>query len=172
MQTNKRKKGMMSRVKGSITNWLGIPVTLTSEDFWSECAARQSNSGQRVDYNTVMTLSTVWSCVRLISESISALPLTLYQITPKGRVPATAHPLYNILRTAPNTDSTAVVHWEAQIAAMLLRGWGRAEKLMFGGRVVGLRFLDPCRLARSRNPDGTYRYTYKELDGTSRVIPP
>lgn len=171
MQTNKRKKGMMGRIKGSITNWLGIPIGLTSGEFWTEWASRQSNSGQRVDYNTVMTLSTVWSCVRLIAESISALPLTLYQQTSSGRVPAVQHPLYNILRSAPNSDTTAVVHWEAQIAAMLLRGWGRAEKLMMGDRVVGLKFLDPCRLTRTMNTNGTYLYTYKELNGTVRMIP-
>ena len=42
--------------------------------------------------------------------------------------------------------AVVVHHAEAVVAAMLLRGNGRCEKLMTGGRLVGLRFLNPNRL--------------------------
>lgn len=159
------------RVRASLLNWLGIPVSLTSDDFWREWAGRSSDAGIPITYDTMMTLSAVWSCVRLIAESISTLPLVLYERTAHGRVRAVNHPLYNVLAMMPNAGTTATVHWEAQIAAMLMRGWGRAEKLMVGSRVVGLQFLDPCRLMGTRQADGTLRFTYKELNGRSRDVP-
>lgn len=162
---------LKTAIRSALMDWMGVPLSLRSEAFWSEWASRTSASGQNVNYQSMMTLSSVWSCVRLISETLSTLPLKLYRDTPTGRVEAKEHPLYNILLKMPNPDVIASVHWEAQVAAMLMRGAGRAEKLMFNGRVVGLEFLDPVRLNRTRNPDGTYTYTYKDLDGTSRTIP-
>src|SRR5699024_8989106 len=83
---------------------------------------------------------------------------------------AVDHPLYNVLLKMPNPDTTATVHWEAQVAAMLMRGWGRAEILKMGNRVVGLNFLDPARL-QVRKQNGKRRYFYLQLNGKHREIP-
>lgn len=159
-----------SKFRNAVTSWLGIPIDLQNAAFWAQYTARDSNSGQTVTYDRAMTLSTVWSCVRLIAESISTLPLTLYKRTPTGRTPAVDHPLYNVLRLMPNPSTTATVHWEAQVAAQLLRGWGCAEKLMVGKRVIGLTFLDPCRMNVSL-VQGKPVYRYTDRDGSQRVIP-
>lgn len=159
-----------NKFRNAVTSWLGIPIDLQNTAFWSDFGGRNSNAGQAVNYDKAMTLSTVWSCVRLIAESISTLPLTLYKITPTGNVPAVDHPLYNVLRLQPNVNTTATVHWEAQIAAQLLRGWGCAEKLMVGKRVVGLSFLDPQRMY-VRMVKGEPIYQYTDRDGSRRIIP-
>src|SRR5690606_280200 len=97
-----------------------------------------------------------------ISETIATLPLNVYERTSAGKRVAKQHPLQFILHDQPNQDSTAAVHWEATVAAMLLRGNGRAEKLMVGGRLVGLQFLHPDRLSVSRKGDGTKEWRYTE----------
>src|SRR5690606_16935551 len=60
---------------------------------------------------------------------------------------------------------------EAFVASMLIRGVGRAERLMSGPRLVGLRFLDPDRTGTSRDSRGNKEYRYTEKDGRQRVIP-
>src|SRR5690606_36253977 len=76
-----------------------------------------------------------------------------------------------IVHDQPNPDTTASVHWESTVAAMLLRGNGRAEKLMVGGRLVGLQFLHPDRLVGSRMADGSLVWRYTEENGRQRIIP-
>src|SRR5690606_17491853 len=121
----------------------------TTAEFWAQFGVRAA--GQQVNEQSVLRLSTVWACARLISETISTLPLGLYQRTSNGRVSATGHSLYNLIHARPNADSTAAVFWEAMIASMLLRGNGFAEKKYLGNRLVSLEFLVPHRLYVSRD---------------------
>src|SRR5690606_39716414 len=61
---------------------------------------------------------------------------------------------------------------EAIVAAMLLRGNARCEKMVGGGgRVVGLKFLVPDRLSITRDSRGQPQYRYTEDDGRQREIP-
>src|SRR5690606_13078670 len=110
---------------------------------YATARAAASDSGITVTASSMLGLSAVWGCTRLIAETIATLPIGVFERTSTGRRPAPQHPLNFILRDQPNPDTTSAVHWEATVAAMLLRGNGRAEKLMSGNRVVGLQFLHP-----------------------------
>lgn len=156
------------RIKSMVLDWLGVPGTLTDPEWWAAFGAH-SGSGQNVTPDSALRLSAVWACTRLIAETISTLPLSMYERTPVGKRLAD-HPLQMIIHDTPNASSTASVFWEAMVAAMLLRGNARAEKLMAGSRLVGLKFLDPARLVPSRRGDGTREWRYTEKDGTQRVI--
>lgn len=140
-------------------------------DYVSSEVATSSDAGITVTDDRMLTLSAVWACARLISETIATLPLSMYERTSAGKRVATQHPLHFIIHDQPNGDTTAAVHWEATVAAMMLRGNGRAEKLMVGERVVGLQFLHPARLGISCRSDGRREYRYTEKDGRQRVIP-
>lgn len=171
MSRNAKKPG---RLKAAIQEWLGLPIALTHNDstFWSEWSSSSSNAGQTVTPTSAMKLSAVWACVRLISETISTLPLNLMERTPSGPRVAQNHPLQVPLHVRPNPDTTAAVHWEATVAAMLLRGNARAEKLQVGNRIVGLRFLAPDRLSIRRLRGDVLEYSYLEADGSQRRIQP
>ncbi|TAA12470.1 phage portal protein [Pseudoxanthomonas winnipegensis] len=119
---------------------------------------------------SAMQLDAVWSCVRIISETISTLPLSMFERTGKGKQVAGSHQLHFIIHDQPNADSTAAVFWEAMVAAMLLRGAARAEKLMIGTRLVGLRFLNPDCLRKVKLQNGNYLWRYTK-DGKQRDIP-
>lgn len=165
--SNKPKKP--GRIKAAILDWLGVPVGLTDEAFWSGLA--RSEAGQQVNEGTVLQLSAAWACARLISETIATLPLIIYERTPGGRVPAKDHPLTYQLGKQPNRNTTAAVYWESNVAAMLLRGNGISERMMLNGRQVGLRYLYPPRLSISKDTAGRRRYLYTEPDGKQREIP-
>ncbi|MFV5212704.1 phage portal protein [Azonexus caeni] len=168
MTTQTKQPG---RIKAAILDWLGVPVGLTDPEFWRELSVSSSASGQSVTADSMLSLSAVWACARLISETIATLPLSMYERTASGKRIATQHPLHVLLHDMPNADTTAAVHWEATVAAMLLRGNARAEKLMIGNRLVGLQFLNPSRLSITRGADGKSEYRYTESNGRQRIIP-
>jgi HK97 family phage portal protein len=165
-----RPRGLGNRIRASVLGWLGQPIGLTTTDFWSAWAGYPNASGQCVNVTSALALAAFVACIRLIAESISTLPIVLYRNTSNGRKPATNHPLYDVLQTLPSPDTTASLMWESYIASMLMWGWGRAQKLVFNDRVVGLEFLDPLRLNVTCNPDGTYTYKYRERNGSTRTL--
>ncbi|WP_454674850.1 phage portal protein [Achromobacter pestifer] len=166
----KPKTKQVGRVRAAILGWLGAPFGLTDADAWARLGV-SSTAGVNVNSSNVLTLSAAWACARLISETIGTLPLGIYERTRDGRRSAPQHPLDFILGVQPNSDTVSSVHWEAVIAAMLLRGAARCEKLMVGDRLVGLQFLYPDRLSITRGSDGNKEYRYTEEGGRQRIIP-
>lgn len=127
--------------------------------------------GLTVTPRTAMQISAVWACVRLISETIGTLPLGMHERVGAARRYAPQHPLHGVLHDLPSPDATAAVFWESMVAAMLLRGAGRAEKLMYNGRLVGLEFLAPDRLRPNRRQgQRVLDWRYTEDTGLQRVI--
>ena len=167
-QTKMKSAG---RIKSSVLKWLGVPIALTDTDFWSAYLGGGSFTGRRVTVDGALQLATVWACVRLLSETIATLPLGFYEKLSDGsRKPATDHPLYDLLHNQPNADMTAVQFWEAIIASMLLWGNAYIEKAKIGKRIVALNFLHPGRMQKRRLLSGAMEYTYRDLDGTQRII--
>lgn len=167
MRTKAKKPG---RIKSAVLNWMGVPVGLMDDEFWTAWAHTQNSAGQAVNEKTVLSLSAAWACTRLISECIATLPIKIYERTDTGRRAATEHPLYHIISRSPNANSTSGTYWEANTAAILLRGNGFSEKLYIGNRLVGLKFLVPDRLTLSKGRDGKKIYRYVESDGRQRII--
>lgn len=151
------------KIKALILSMLGV-------DFAAGSLGRELPGIGTVNATTVMQLDTVWACVRLISETIATLPLSIYARTSAGSRIAREHPLHFILHSQPNPESTASVFLESLVASMLLRGAGYAEKLMAGDRMVGLDFLHPDRLL-IRSENGRKRVQYRNDDGSYRDIP-
>lgn len=155
------------KVKTAVRNWLGIPA----HDVTTPIFGASSDSGICVNEYNMLSLSAVWACTRLIAETISTLPLSMYEKTGGTKRIATSHPLHFIIHDQPSADVSASVYWESVIASMLLRGAARSEKLMVGNNLVGLRFLAPGRLSITRNSAGSLEYRYTEDNGTQRAIP-
>lgn len=166
MKNKTKKPGM---VKSALLNWLGVPIGLTDSAFWSEWSASSSGAGQTVNQKTVMSLSAAWSCTRLIAETAATLPIKIYERTPEGRRIASEHPLYSLLHSKPNANSTAVTFWESMVAAMLLHGNARSEKKFIGTRMVAMEFLIPGRLWPKDKTRKVFVYT--DIYGSKREIP-
>jgi len=155
------------KIRAAILTWLGF-----TPDYMGRVAASDETAGEAMSADAMLKLSAAWACVRLISETIATLPLSMYERTSAGKRIASQHPIHFIIHDQPNPDATASVFWEAAVAAMLLRGAARAERLETGGRLVGLRFLHPDRIApMTRYSDGRRGWNYKQDDGSIRFIP-
>lgn len=82
----------------------GLPqVTDNVRDSGQTFVFGRSNAGEQVDEKAAMQIPTVYACVRLLAESIAALPLHLYRVTDDNgnKEKARDHPLYKILYRQP-----------------------------------------------------------------------
>lgn len=165
---NKNKQP--GRVRSALLNWLGVPIELTTGTFWQEWMG-MSSSGKVVSTDKAIHLSAVWACVRLLSESVSTLPLKIYERQKDGsRKPATNHPAYQVLCRRPNMEMTPSRFMLMLVASICLRGNAFIEKKMIGIKLVSLIPLLPQNMVVKRLESGRLEYTYTE-NGQKRVIP-
>lgn len=129
------------------------------------------SSGQTITEQTALTLSTVWACTSLVSETIGTLPLHIYKKTANGREKADDHQLSYILRNKPNTKSTSSVLWQSTVASMLLRGNGILKKLTVGNKLVGLQFMPYDKLQIRLDFEGNAEYYEIQSRGVAVKIP-
>ena len=167
MAKNKQQPG---RVKSALLNWLGVPISLTTGEFWREWYGT-SSSGKVVTADKVIRLSAVWACVRLLSESVSTLPLKIYERQADGsRKLAQNNPAYQILCRRPNPEMTPSRFMLMIVASICLRGNAFVEKLYIGSKLVSLVPLLPQNMVVKRLDSGKLQYTYTE-NSVKRIIP-
>lgn len=132
-----------------------------------------SGSGKSVTAQTAIQLSTVYACVRVISETVASLPLGVYEATDDGNLKAGDHPLYHLLHDEPNTEMTSFVFREVMLAHLLLYGNSYSQIIRSGkNTVVGLYPLLPDHMDVDRDSKGNLTYTYTTSDGKTVVIKP
>ncbi|EOC0428102.1 phage portal protein, partial [Cronobacter sakazakii] len=164
-----KKNKQPGRVKSALLNWLGVPISLTNGTFWQEWYGT-SSSGKVVTADKAIQLSAVWACVRLLSESISTLPLKIYERQPDGsRRLAQQNQVYQVLCRRPNLEMTPSRFMLMLVASICLRGNAFVEKLFIGNKLVSLVPLLPQNMVVKRLDTGRLEYTYTE-NGTARVI--
>ena len=66
-----------------------------------------STSGKTVNEFTAMQTTAVYACVRILAETLAALPLQLYRYTPGGKERVYDHPFYHLLHDEPNQQPPA-----------------------------------------------------------------
>lgn len=113
------------------------------------------------------------ACVRLLSGTVSTLPVVLNKRTADGfPVADTRHGLYELLHHQPNADMTAVAFWRAFVASLLLWGNAYVEVHRSAGSVYALDFLMPDAVARRRNNAGVFVWEYTNpVTGDKHDIP-
>lgn len=164
------KNKQPGRVKSALLNWLGVPVSLTTGTFWQEWYGT-SSSGKVVTADKAIQLAAVWACVRLLSESISTLPLKIYERQADGsRKLAQTNQVYQVLCRKPNLEMTPSRFMLMVVASVCLRGNAFVEKLFIGQKLVSLVPLLPQNMVVKRLETGRLEYTYTE-NGKERVIP-
>ena len=148
--------GLFNRRKTSPKN-----QQLTPRERW---VFGRSSSGKTVNEKTAMSVSAVYACVRVLSESMASLPLDLFRYLPdKGSEKDRTHPLYSVLHDEPNPDMTSFTFRETEMSHLLM--WGNAYAQIvrnYMGQVIGLYPLMPDRMEVHRDDKtGEIFYVYR-----------
>jgi len=81
----------------------------------------KANTGATVNPNTALAVSAVYRAVALLSGTMAALPLHVYQREDQGnRNMALQHPAYNLLHNEPNSMQTSFYFRETAMTHLLL----------------------------------------------------
>ena len=89
-----------------------------------------------------LSISAVYACIKVISETISTLPIKLYEKKGKGKTEAVNHKLQDLLMTEPNDFQTWVQFIEGLLVSALLDGNGYARIYRNGrGEPIRIQFL-------------------------------
>lgn len=137
------------------------------DDFWYGPVGGVSANGMYINHDTALSISAVYSCVRVIAEGIAALPLPLYKRLPDGgKEREKDHPLSILLSFAPNKWQTKFEFWEMMTGHVCLRGNAYARKIKgSNGYTIALIPLDPDRMKIGQKADSTLIYEYRNLQG-------
>ena len=133
---------------------------------------QQSGSGVVIDEENVLEIDTVLACVRVLAESIAALPFELFRIEDDGSIkPATDHPVYDLVRWCPNPEYTAYELTFEMIVDSILRGYGACQvRRTMKGRPMELWPLQAQYLYARRAPDDNRLiYVYKFYNSRREV---
>lgn len=122
-----------------------------------------TTSGKTVNERTAMQTTTVYACVRILSETIASLPLHTYRHTENGKEKATENSIYHLLADEPNPEMTSFVFRETLTGHLLLWGNAYAQIIRDGrGKVIALYPLLPDKMTVDRNDKGQIYYVYNK----------
>jgi len=118
------------------------------------------SSGVNVTPANSLSLSAVYACVKILSETIASLPLPVYKdLAPRGREKARSHYLYKLLYARPNPYQTSFAWRSLMITHMCLWGAGISEiEFDKQGLPVALWPIPPWRVEPLRASDGSIFY--------------
>lgn len=166
-QTSGQKVSMLRRA----ALWLGMKATqygvghkLTDEDAVTRLLGGGGTvAGIPVTQDTALQISTVWSCVRVLSETIGALPWAIYEKDRTGNAVKVDHPLAEILMGSPNADMTPQELREAKVVNLAMRG-NAASIIDRGarGRVISVYPVPWSRVQPRRTPEGEIVYNVND----------
>lgn len=109
--------GFFRNIVARAASWAGLPV-LISRGSLSNTMGRMSD----VDEEFAMKISTVWTCVRLISDTFSTLPVHVKErVDDRRRTLRTEHPVMRLL-AKPSPKMNGVTLRSVLMVSALLRG--------------------------------------------------
>ncbi|AYO01520.1 phage portal protein [Pseudomonas monteilii] len=130
-----------------------------------EVGGRRTKAGVRITTRTALSISMVWSCVKVLSESLSGLPLKLYEDKQGGRQMISGNDRMLKLLRKPNPYMTMLNFLKFVVVNMALRGNAFALIERNGqGDVIGLVPLDGRTVKIDTEDDLLYTVTPAEGD--------
>jgi HK97 family phage portal protein len=119
-----------------------------------------SEPAATVTFDTAMQLSAVWACVKLVSETVASLPVSVYKTTQNGREIDENHDLTVLFSGKVNRYQTKVEFFETVLLNLLVYGNAYCQIQKFGDKIVGLLPLMSSQMEVQLMQDGSLTYEY------------
>ena len=141
------------------------------ERSWDDDGGGRSPAGVRITPENATSVAAVFSCLRILAETVAGLPLHLLERTPGGgKRLARELPLYRKLHSQPNAWQTSF-EWREQMV-MHVGLWGDAQSELVPGQsgaIDQIVPLHPSRMKTETLENGRLRYTYREAKGSQTI---
>ena len=143
---SKAFRGAAEAVSGLIQRSGSIENPSTPISQWIESRFGTS-SGQAVNIETAMSLSVVYACVKILSEDIASLPISVYEKTGGQVIEIDDHPVDRLISVEPSRLYTPFIFHETLISHAATAG--NAYALIHtarNGDIDELEILDPRKV--------------------------
>jgi HK97 family phage portal protein len=158
----------------SIISWIGRKIGLTDYKFWSVYYGNETWAGETVSLDTAMQTGAFAGCVKLYAQTISTLPLGLYEKQKDGSRAPVDSTTRAIVQDEPNIEQDACEYWENKIAWLMAVGNAFSEKHYDGNgpsrRLVALELLNPNYGALERTSENAKQFRYNPPRERPRII--
>ena len=144
----------------------GESRAISYQSIWGagDSYAFTTNAGTVITQENALKLGTVYACVRLISDSISTLPVDTYRTVDGERQPVRPRPIW---LDYPDSGVTRTDHFQEVLVSMLLDGNAFIRILRDDNGVVGLTVLNPLRVDVTRDPSRRIIYTLRDTNSAA-----
>jgi HK97 family phage portal protein len=141
-------------------------------DFWFGPAPMRTGAGGLVSADAAMQLAAVYSCVRVLTETMASLPLVVYKRRADGgKDRVTDHWLAKLLCKRPNAYQNPFEWREMLQGHLALRGNAYCQIISNSrGVITELMPIHPDRVSIEVMDGGDYRYIVKKSDGSEQIF--
>lgn len=129
---------------------------------------RESAAGVHVDESIAMKFATVYSCVRLISDTIAQMPCHLYRDENGIKTKVDNEPMGRAISHSPSPGLTGFDFWKFFISQLLLKGFAVARKIESGREYRLMPIANITKIERSLT--GDYVFTYQDAQGGQQKL--
>lgn len=149
----------------SFSNWVMGGLRRSKGIQYSTPSSYSEDAASTVTYDSAMQLSAVWACVKLLSETVASLPLTIYKKTPDGRVVHETHALTTLFNGKVNRYQTKIEFFETVMLNLIVNGNAYCVIERVGGRIVSLLPIMSAQVEPMMLDDGAMVYNYQNDQG-------
>jgi len=139
--------------------------------FVSTDLIRKTYAGPFMDQDLALRLSAVWSCVRIISETLAAMPWHVVERIGETRQRVEDSEVDVLLNVRPNREMSGFDFKQAVVAQVLLWGNAYAEIERNGNQVINLWPIPAASVTPERLSDGRIVYRVWEETGPMVDLP-
>ena len=149
----------------------GTDLSLTDPKGWQTLGVGPTWANIAVRDTTQLQITTAWSAVRLIAETVGTLPLHLYRKTAKGRERAVDDPRYELVRWQPCDYMTAPEWKESMVVSIATMGqaYNPVTRFESTGRVISIESVHKSRVQPEVQRDGTVVWWLTDRHGQRRA---
>lgn len=150
----------------------GAGLTLDNPHGWDILGTGRTWANIPVSASTQLQITTAWSAIRLIAETVGTLPLHLYRTTTKGRERAKDDPRYALVRWQPCDYMTAPEWKEAMVVSLATVGqsYNPVTRFESTGRILDIQPVQKSRVQPEVLRDGSIRYWLTDRHGQRRAL--
>lgn len=84
-------------------------------------------AGPTVTADNAQGIGVIYACGRILADTQAQLPLKYFELTARGKVPASAHRTYELLHDLPNPEMSASEFWDTLAYQRAIWGYSFAE---------------------------------------------
>ena len=118
-----------------------------------------SGKGYAVSASTALKVAVVIRCADVVAKTMASLGCHLYKTETAGKSRAVNNPIYKLLRTMPNSETTAYEFWHFYVFSLMLTSGAYAKIVRDqNGFIREIWNIPSCNVTLNRNPITKERY--------------